>query len=105
MKPKFFGKSHDLGKRQIMNWVAHGFPGATHPMWFDQNPEDPDEPDFLVKYGAALGARIVDNNHRKRNNFPQNAEKCPERLLLGPDTGLWTPANGGSSRKHVTVDQ
>ena len=49
MKPKFFGESHDLAKRQIMKWVAHGFPGATHPMWFDQKPEDPEAPDFLEK--------------------------------------------------------
>ena len=105
MKPKFFGESHDLAKRQIMKWLAPSEPWVAHPMWFDQRPEDPDEPDFLEKYSAVLDVQIVDGNSRYWNDFPQDAERCHENLLLDPDTGLWTPANGRRSRKHVTVAQ
>ena len=105
MKPKFFGESHDMAKRQIMNWLTPDKPWAAHPMWFCQNPEDPDAPDFLEKYSAALDVRIVEGNPRCWNNFPQEAETCPEHLLLDPDTGLSQPRNGRRSRKHVTLSQ
>lgn len=88
-----------------MNWLTPDKPWAAHPMWFCQNPEDPDAPDFLEKYSAALDVRIVEGNPRCWNNFPQEAETCPEHLLLDPDTGLSQPRNGRRSRKHVTLSQ
>ena len=105
MKPKFFGESHDMAKRQIMKWLDPCKPWVVHPMWFDQKPEDPDDPAFLEKYSAALDVCIVDGNPRHWNNFPQDAHRCPKHLLLDPDTGLSQPRNGRRSRKHVTVTQ
>ena len=106
MKPHFFGESHDLAKREIMRWLAPQEPWAAHPMWFEQGQENQEEPDFLEKYQAALGVdTIVGGVDQNWDDFPEDAQGCQGNLLLDPDTGLWTPANGRRSRKHVTIRQ
>ena len=88
MKPTFFGDSHDMAKRQIMQWLAPNEIWAAHPMWYYKRPEPAAYHPFLDRYKTALNVRIVDRESGVRKEFLEAAQACEEHLLLDPDTGL-----------------
>lgn len=101
MHPKYFGESHDMAKRQIMEWLAPGEPWAAHMMWFNQEKGDLAYPNFQQEYEAALRVNHVDACPQDRGTFLAAAQNCGDHLLLDPDTGLWTRKTG----KNVTYEQ
>ena len=104
MHPKYFGESHDMAKRNIMEWLAPNEQWIAHPMLFNERPEPPLDRAFLQQYRVALGVEIVDNESEYKNLLDAS-KKCEEHLLLDPDTGLLKPRNNRRSKKHVMVDQ
>ena len=101
MHPKYFGESHDMAKRQVMEWLAPKGPWAVHLMWFNHQREDPPYPNFPQEYERALGVNHLGADAQDRGAFLEAAQNCGEHLLLDPDTGLWTPGNN----RHVTFEQ
>ena len=105
MHPRHFGESHDMAKRDIMQWLAPGPHWAAHPMWFnDRRGTFPDWP-FLEQYAAALDVRILEDEQQDTPNRFQSAQGRDTHLLLDPDTGLSGSRAARNSRKLVSIQQ
>ena len=103
MKPTFFGDSHDMAKRQIMQWLAPNEVWMAHPMWYDQRPAPPWACPFLPRYARVLNVDIIAGESRDRREFLAATQACTDHLLLDPDTGLRIP--NGLPRTHVTINE
>ena len=105
MHPRHFGESHDMAKRDIMQWLAPGPHWAAHPMWFNDRPGPfPDWP-FLEQYAAALHVRIVDHEQQDTPRRLEAAARCNTHLLIDPDTGLSGPRDARRSNKLIAMQQ
>ena len=104
MEPSKFGDSHDMAKRQIMQWLAPDEEWRAHPMWYLNRPEQPHDNAFLREYAGALNIDIVDCESRERNAFLEVATECYEHLILDPDKGL-SRQDDGTSLQHVAIPE
>ncbi len=103
MRPELFGDSYDFVKRDLIHWLAPAEEWATHPMYFDEEPE----PDFVAIHAAFLGIAVAEGNIADRDSVIAVGEHCPQHLLLDPDTGLWasTKRPNGGWDKHIRIGE
>ena len=107
MRPKFFGDSYDLVKREIIHGLASAKEWTVHPMYFVFDPEPEPEPGFVDRYIEFLRIdRAVRSTTRK--DLDDVATVAGARyLFLDPDTGLWDGKGspGCAWRKHISVGE